>query len=353
MRHLFTITLAVLLFGAGTARASHEYVVAYLGHEGWISGDTRPGGTLSFVSGPGTPSRGTGSLRLQTDASGGAKATLDKRGSFGGLAPFSATYAWYRVTGQPAVAPALKLGVDTSDPNPNTPIAIQRGEDRFDKILVYEPYLNPLGRTLSNGAWTTDAITQGSGKWWIVDLDGSPTAGYGIGGPYLTLSQWLGDPAYGGVLSGGIIASIQIGVGSGNPGFDGNVDYLTYSLADGTHTANFEPFIDSDSDGVMDSEDNCPGHANADQLDTDGDGEGDACDADDDDDGVPDGEDNCPLVANDDQEDFDLDGIGDACDPATGPPQDAEQCKKGNWSRFDVPAPFRNQGECIQYVNQH
>jgi Thrombospondin type 3 repeat len=73
---------------------------------------------------------------------------------------------------------------------------------------------------------------------------------------------------------------------------------------------------DDDGDGVPDDEDNCLLLANPDQTDTDGDGQGDACDADDDGDGVPDDEDNCPLLANPDQADVDEDGIGDACDPS-------------------------------------
>jgi hypothetical protein len=55
---------------------------------------------------------------------------------------------------------------------------------------------------------------------------------------------------------------------------------------------------DGDSDGVADGQDNCPAVANADQLDTDGDGDGNACDGDDDGDGRFDEDDACPLLAN-------------------------------------------------------
>ncbi len=72
--------------------------------------------------------------------------------------------------------------------------------------------------------------------------------------------------------------------------------------------------IDSDSDGICDTDDNCPNMANTDQMDTDNDGMGDACDTDDDDDGIEDSMDNCPLEANMNQEDNDNDGMGDVCD---------------------------------------
>lgn len=118
---------------------------------------------------------------------------------------------------------------------------------------------------------------------------------------------------------------------------------------------------DSDADGVPDEDDNCPGDANADQADLDGDGAGDACDddadgdgelqpadcddldpgiypgaieicddeidndcdglsdaadpeADCDGDGVPNDLDNCPADANPGQQDLDSDGLGDVCD---------------------------------------
>jgi hypothetical protein len=76
---------------------------------------------------------------------------------------------------------------------------------------------------------------------------------------------------------------------------------------------------DGDGDGVPNTSDNCPAVANSAQTDTDGDGQGNACDStpngpDGDGDGVPDASDNCPSAANPGQIDTDGDGAGDACD---------------------------------------
>lgn len=76
------------------------------------------------------------------------------------------------------------------------------------------------------------------------------------------------------------------------------------------------PDVSPCPDGVPDVVDNCPDHYNPTQTDTNGNGQGDACETviDTDVDGISDSQDNCPTVANPTQTDTDGDGIGDVCD---------------------------------------
>ncbi len=88
---------------------------------------------------------------------------------------------------------------------------------------------------------------------------------------------------------------------------------------------------DVDGDGICDADDNCPLVVNPSQIDFDGDGLGDVCDADDDNDGVSDVADSNPLNRF-----ICRDVDGDACD----------DCSSGTDDPFDDGPDFDGDGQC-------
>lgn len=91
------------------------------------------------------------------------------------------------------------------------------------------------------------------------------------------------------------------------------------SVSDGSDAVwldniNFEAFLDTDNDGVLDDDDNCPAIANSEQSNMDFDAHGDVCDDDQDGDRIPDQVENLydaldPRDPSDANEDYDGDGV--------------------------------------------
>ncbi len=81
---------------------------------------------------------------------------------------------------------------------------------------------------------------------------------------------------------------------------DGDEDVNGNGVVDEGERDPNNSYDDTDGDGILNDNDNCPDDANADQADGDGDSIGDVCD-------------NCPGIPNNDQADGNSDGIGDVC----------------------------------------
>ena len=112
----------------------------------------------------------------------------------------------------------------------------------------------------------------------------------------------------------------------------GTTNPVVIAMMFGEGAVDFDPFLvapvaDVDHDGILDpcdtSVDLCPDDPNK--------TEPGACGC-----GVPD-------------TDTNHDGRPDCLD--VGPPTDKDQCKKDGWKTFNLPRDFKNQGDCIQYVN--
>jgi hypothetical protein len=140
-----------------------------------------------------------------------------------------------------------------------------------------------------DGTWKA---TGASAQWQIAGARGAGDAGatvlsrlnpnttgpYSFDIPNSAVDGWLNGTSPNGIIIRGpsvtnnlIFRSSEYATASGRPSLA-----LSYSL----------PIVDTDKDGVPDSADNCANTPNADQVDLDNDGKGDACDEDIDGDGV-------------------------------------------------------------------
>ena len=216
----------------------------------------------------------------------------------------------------------------------DTPLTPSQAADLLARLDLYQD--DPVGT--SPGEWDMDDPLLTSFTSFALDADGVLTF------PFADDSLPV-DPAS--PLTFFIVAELQPDGAAQNPNglrlshgnsypslaeiFDLDFPVLLEERADVTSELFVD--IDSDTDSVLDSVDNCPLDANPDQADDDADTVGTACDncvsvvnldqSNLDTDAFGDACDNCVLVDNPAQLDGDADGIGDACDPCSlGPAGD-------------------------------
>jgi hypothetical protein len=278
----------------------------------------------AFVTGPAAPPVGLGSLQFQT-ANGSEKVFLFNYDHTGKkISTVSEiSYSTYRTAGSAQQVTALNMQVDFNGPD----------VDGGFTTLVFEPVYNTAQGAVVNGQWQNwDA--NGTGIWWSTQ----PINGQCAGATATCDKTW--DEIVANNPDATILA-FGLNQGSGNGGLIVANDALTIGFGGNNITYDFER--DTDADCVADGADNCPINPNANQQDTDGDGDGDACDLDDDGDGVADTNDACPGTPSGTQ----VNASG--CPLAVN----GNQCKSGGWQTLFRAngTPFKNQGDCIQYVN--
>lgn len=190
-----------------------------------------------FVTGPGQPPLGVGSLQLQTNT-GSDKVQLFNYDHVGTrLADINKLgYATYRTSGNDQQVTALNMEIDYNGPD---------AAGGFT-TLVFEPVYNPDQGPVVNNTWQTwDAYNNGNAIWWSTRA----IPGVCATSCYVTWSQIVASNPDATILGG-----YGFNQGSGNPNLTASVDALSIGTggADGSCiTYNLDPFR------VVTSKDEC------------------------------------------------------------------------------------------------
>lgn len=156
--------------------AGNTVVVTPANTQGWSTADTRPGGTVSYVTDNSADAPyPSGALQLTTDSTTAAKAQYMHAGSGSINDVTELSYYTKQVSGPPTADPSYQLGINTAG---------------GFTTLVFEPYWNTAQGPVVNGVWQKWNVA--SGLFWssktVTCSNGVLVAGAG-GPPLYTLQQ--------------------------------------------------------------------------------------------------------------------------------------------------------------------
>ena len=218
--------LAVLLLGSGIsaspATADTQVIVTPSNQQGWLTADTRTGGTVTFVAdptAPGDPDRGA--LQLTTDATTTAKAQY----------LHAANTPLANVTELSYYTKQVSASFAFGDPSYQLITFLNGGTAGFT-TLVFEPYQNPTQGLVLNNVWQQWDVDQG--LFWstrTVTCSNGTVVGTPGGPATYTLAQ------INSLCPNALVAGFGVNIGSNNPGYVVRADLVSFN---GT-TYNFEP----------------------------------------------------------------------------------------------------------------
>ncbi len=233
---------------------------------------------------------------------------------------------------------------------PTTPLF----SNRPNVFLAHDTYRAAVGNTPVLGS--ADLNGDGKADLVLGLQSGAQTTAVAHDGEILLRSSTATNYVFGGASVLSDIGMVTRGLNMMDVNGDTYRDILAGEYGGTVAFLRQLPPLDTDLDGISDYLDNAPSDANyprldmntdgaktaADQLDNDFDTIlgtpenpdswqrlGDPADPDDDNDGVLDSSDNCPFIANADQADVDGDSIGNACDPLDNRDSDADEVPDG------------------------
>jgi hypothetical protein len=205
----------LVVVGASSALASTTIVVTPTNQQGWSTSDTRPGGTVTFVSDPSSPLP-SGALQLTTDATTAAKAQYLHAANTPLSSVTEAAYYTDQVSGPLVADPSYQLVTCLNGGTTSATCGFS--------TLVFEPYQNPLMGPIAPNVWQNWDVA--TGLFWstrTVTCSNGVVIGTSGGPAIYTIGQIQT------MCPSAVVIGFGVNIGSFNPGYVVRTDGFNFN----------------------------------------------------------------------------------------------------------------------------